>query len=55
MPSPSQIRGHNNNRHLTAEELEHNIGNIAVSDNALREIFERTDINNSGYVERDEL
>ena len=52
---PSQIKGHNNNRHLTVEEMEHNIGNIAVGDAALREIFEQTDTNNSGYIERPEL
>ena len=49
------IPGHNNNRHLTGDELEHNIGNIDISEAALREKFEKYDTNNSGYIERAEL
>jgi Ca2+-binding EF-hand superfamily protein len=49
------IPGHNNNRHLTTEELEHNIGNIEVAEQTLRERFDRADTNNSGYLERSEL
>lgn len=49
------ISGHNNNRHLTGEELENNIGGLPVTDPKLRELFDSYDANHNGYLEFDEV
>lgn len=51
----SHISGHNNNRHLTPEEMENNIGGLAVTEAKLRELFESYDANQNGYLEFDEV
>jgi Ca2+-binding EF-hand superfamily protein len=49
------LNGHNNNRHLTPEELENNIGGLAVTDAKLREIFDSYDVNRNGVLDFDEV
>ena len=49
------INGHNNNRHLTSEELDNNIGGLAVTDNKLREIFDSYDVNHNGFLDLEEV
>ena len=51
----SQISGHNNNRHLTSEELDNNIGGLPVTDVKLRELFDSYDTNHNGYLEFNEV
>jgi Ca2+-binding EF-hand superfamily protein len=51
----SPIPGHNNNRHLSAEEMDNNIGGLAVSDHKLREIFDQYDENHNGFLEFNEV
>ncbi|KAG8343756.1 EF hand domain [Trypanosoma vivax] len=46
----SLIPGHNNNRHLTVEELENNIGGLPITENKLQELFESLDKEHSGYL-----
>ena len=50
-----QIAGHNNNRHLTAEELESNIGGLPITEGKLRELFDQMDVNHNGYLEFNEV
>eukprot|EP00672_Neobodo_designis_P023453 CAMPEP_0174828886 /NCGR_PEP_ID=MMETSP1114-20130205/1589_1 /TAXON_ID=312471 /ORGANISM="Neobodo designis, Strain CCAP 1951/1" /LENGTH=104 /DNA_ID=CAMNT_0016062615 /DNA_START=91 /DNA_END=405 /DNA_ORIENTATION=- len=50
-----KLPGHNNNKHLTPDELENNIGGLAVTDNKLREIFEQYDVNHNGYLDFEEV
>ena len=49
------LPGHNNNRHLTSEELENNISGLAVTETRLRELFDAFDRNNNGYLEFHEV
>ena len=49
------LNGHNNNRHLTAEELDNNIGGLAVTDSKLREVFDMYDVNHNGFLDFDEV
>jgi len=49
------LPGHNNNRHLTTEELENNIGGLPVTETKLRELFDSYDKNNNGFLEFDEV
>ena len=51
----SHIAGHNNNRHLTSEELENNIGGLPVTEPKLRELFDSLDVNHNGYLEFEEV
>ncbi|CBH17990.1 EF-hand domain pair, putative [Trypanosoma equiperdum] len=46
----SLIPGHNNNRHLTVEEIENNIGGLAITDNKLQELFDSLDVERTGYL-----
>ena len=55
MPSPSPIKGHNNNRHLTTDELDNNIGGLPVTEPKLRELFDSYDVNHNGYLEFSEV
>ena len=55
MPPRSLLAGHNNNRHLTEEELANNIGGLAVTDDKLREIFEQYDVNHNGFLDFSEV
>lgn len=54
MPRPL-INGHNNNRHLTFDEMENNIGGLPVTEPKLRELFEQLDVNKNGYLEFNEV
>lgn len=49
------LPGHNNNRHLTPEELDNNIEGLPVTDHKLRELFDSYDVNHNGYLEFDEV
>ena len=49
------VKGHNNNRHLTVEELENNIGGLPVTNNKLRELFDTLDNSKNGYLELNEM
>eukprot|EP01060_Flectonema_neradi_P039127 TRINITY_DN8498_c0_g1_i1.p1 TRINITY_DN8498_c0_g1~~TRINITY_DN8498_c0_g1_i1.p1 ORF type:complete len:125 (+),score=23.74 TRINITY_DN8498_c0_g1_i1:57-377(+) len=49
------VKGHNNNRHLSPEEMENNIGGLPVTDNRLRELFNSFDADNTGFLEKDEV
>lgn len=51
----SKIAGHNNNRHLTQDEVSNNIGGLAVTEDKLREIFESYDVNRNGYLDLNEV
>jgi len=42
-------------RHLTPEELENNIGGLAVTDNKLRELFNSLDTSGNGTLSPDEI
>jgi len=42
-------------RHLTPEELEMNIGGLAVTDNKLRELFNSLDTSGNGTLSTDEI
>ncbi|CBZ26215.1 conserved hypothetical protein [Leishmania mexicana MHOM/GT/2001/U1103] len=46
----SLIPGHNNNRHLTYEEVENNIGGLPVTDNRIQDLFDSLDVDHSGAV-----
>lgn len=46
----SLIPGHNNNRHLTQDELENNIGGLPITDNRIQEIFESLDTEHTQTV-----
>lgn len=50
----SLIPGHNNNRHLAADEVENNIGGLPVTDNRIQELFDSLDTEHAGvlHVER---
>ena len=56
---PSHIRahlaGHNNNRHLSPEELESNIGGLPITENKIRELFDSLDTNRNGLLEFNEV
>ena len=49
------ISGHNNNRHLTGDELESNIGGLPVTEPKLRELFDALDSSKNGFLEFNEL
>ena len=49
------LPGHNNNRHLTGEELDNNIGGLPVTEGKLRELFDSLDKNNNGFLEFEEV
>lgn len=49
----SVVPGHNNNRHLTYDEVENNIGGLPVTDNRLRDLFDSIDVDHSGTVSVD--
>ena len=49
------IQGHNNNRHLTQEELDNNIGGLPVTDAKIREVFDQLDASKNGFLELSEL
>ena len=49
------INGHNNNRHLTMDEMDNNIGGLPVTDPKLRELFEQYDVNKNGYLDFNEV
>jgi Ca2+-binding EF-hand superfamily protein len=51
----THISGHNNNRHLTGEELDNNIGGLAVTDVKLRELFDSYDTNQNGFLDFEEM
>ncbi|EPY23937.1 hypothetical protein STCU_00591 [Strigomonas culicis] len=38
------------NRHLTGDEIEHNIGSLPVTDNRIQELFETLDEDQSGTL-----
>jgi len=48
-------KGDANNRHLTPEELDNNIGGLAVTEPKLRELFNQLDTSGNGYLSVDEL
>eukprot|EP00992_Anisonema_acinus_P013689 TRINITY_DN8876_c0_g1_i2.p1 TRINITY_DN8876_c0_g1~~TRINITY_DN8876_c0_g1_i2.p1 ORF type:complete len:107 (+),score=15.55 TRINITY_DN8876_c0_g1_i2:59-379(+) len=50
-PSPYKAT----NRHLTAEELDCNIGGLPVTDNKLRELFHSLDSNGNGFLDFNEM
>eukprot|EP01064_Diplonema_japonicum_P017243 TRINITY_DN252_c6_g1_i1.p1 TRINITY_DN252_c6_g1~~TRINITY_DN252_c6_g1_i1.p1 ORF type:complete len:125 (+),score=15.38 TRINITY_DN252_c6_g1_i1:47-376(+) len=49
------VKGHNNNRHLSPEEMENNIGGLPVTDSRLRELFNSFDADGSGFLEKEEV
>ena len=49
------VSGHNNNRHLAPEEIESNIGSLPVTEAALRELFNKYDVNKNGFLELNEV
>ncbi|CCW69265.1 unnamed protein product, partial [Phytomonas sp. Hart1] len=49
----SLIPGHNNNRHLSSEEIENNIGGLPVTENRIQEIFDALDVDHSGAASID--
>eukprot|EP00754_Rhynchopus_humris_P043118 Rhum_TRINITY_DN2998_c0_g1::Rhum_TRINITY_DN2998_c0_g1_i2::g.8809::m.8809/K02183/CALM; calmodulin len=49
------IKGHNNNRHLSPEELENNIGGLPITESRLRELFNTFDQDGSGYLDKEEV
>ncbi|CCW61151.1 unnamed protein product [Phytomonas sp. EM1] len=49
----SLIPGHNNNRHLSTEEIENNIGGLPVTENRIQEIFDEMDEGHTGTVSVD--
>ncbi|CCW61152.1 unnamed protein product [Phytomonas sp. EM1] len=49
----SLIPGHNNNRHLSIEEIENNIGGLPVTENRIQEIFDALDEGHAGTVSVD--
>jgi Ca2+-binding EF-hand superfamily protein len=51
----SVIPGHNNNRHLTGDELEHNIGDLPVTEPKIRELFDKLDVNGNGLLDFNEV
>jgi Ca2+-binding EF-hand superfamily protein len=51
----THLPGHNNNRHLTNDELDNNIGQLAVTDSKLRELFEAFDANHNGFLDFSEV
>jgi len=51
----SYLAGHDNCRHLTPEELDNNVGGLAVSSDKIREIFDSLDVNRNGYLEFNEV
>ncbi|RNE98201.1 hypothetical protein TraAM80_08913 [Trypanosoma rangeli] len=51
----SLITGHNNNRHLTIEELENNIGGLPITDQKLQELFDSLDTEHNGYLPIEEV
>ena len=48
-------KGHNNNRHLSPEEMDCNINGLPVTDSKLRELFDSYDINHHGYLDFSEV
>ena len=52
---PSLIPGHNNNRHLSYEEVENNIGGFPVTDNRIQDLFDSLDTEHTGTVSMDVL
>eukprot|EP01065_Artemidia_motanka_P048328 TRINITY_DN7755_c0_g1_i3.p2 TRINITY_DN7755_c0_g1~~TRINITY_DN7755_c0_g1_i3.p2 ORF type:complete len:129 (+),score=17.66 TRINITY_DN7755_c0_g1_i3:180-566(+) len=53
--SNPHIPGHNSNRHLTASEIECNVGGLPVTDARLRKLFDRFDVDKSGFLEFNEV
>lgn len=51
----SLIPGHNNNRHLTHDELENNIGGLPVTEPKIRELFDAMDVNRNGVLDFNEV
>lgn len=51
----SYLGNHDNLRHLTSEELENNVGGLAVTSDKLREIFDALDSNRNGFLEFNEV
>lgn len=51
----SPIPGHNNNRHLTYDEVENNIGGLPVTDNHIQALFDSLDTEHTGTVSVDVL
>ena len=49
------ITGHNNNRHLSPEEMENNIGGLPITETRLKELFNTFDKDGSGFLEREEV
>eukprot|EP00758_Cryptobia_borreli_P012249 Tbor_TRINITY_DN5729_c1_g1::TRINITY_DN5729_c1_g1_i8::g.19707::m.19707 len=49
------IPGHNNNRHLTYDEVENNIGGLPVTEPRLQQLFHQLDVNKNGYLEFGEM
>eukprot|EP01059_Diplonema_ambulator_P020530 TRINITY_DN34354_c0_g1_i1.p1 TRINITY_DN34354_c0_g1~~TRINITY_DN34354_c0_g1_i1.p1 ORF type:complete len:110 (+),score=41.43 TRINITY_DN34354_c0_g1_i1:83-412(+) len=49
------VKGHNNNRHLSPEEMENNIGGLPVTEAKLRELYNQFDTDGSGFLEKDEV
>ncbi|KAJ9462897.1 Calmodulin [Diplonema papillatum] len=49
------VRGHNNNRHLSPDEMDNNIGGLPVTDCRLRELFNSLDVDGSGFLEKQEV
>lgn len=46
----SVIPGHNNQRHLSNDELENNIGGLPVTEPKIRELFDSLDVNEDGAL-----
>ncbi len=51
----SYLNNHDNCRHLTPEELENNVGGLAVTQDKLREIFNALDTNRNNLLEFNEV
>ena len=47
--------GHNNNRHLTYNEVENSIGGFPVTDNRIQDLFDSRDVEHTGTVSVDVL
>jgi len=55
MTTRSLIVGHNKARHLSAEEVENNIGGLPVTDNRIQELFDSLDAEHIGTVSLDSV
>lgn len=49
----SLLVGHNNNRHLSSEEIENNIGGLPVTDSRIQAVFDSLDMEHNGTVSVD--